>query len=135
MHSPQPSSTPRSRTGARTWLYHGAPSVVSRRIMAETRPCPRPAWPYHSAQVAVSQRSRARPCVPCRARSAARPCAPRRAVSQCPMAVSWAQCRAPTPCRGLASRPCCNTVACPAPFLVTIHLGVLQHENPVASPS
>ena len=100
-------------------------------------------------QAAMSQRSPARPCASCRARRATRPCAPCRACSKRPSVVSWAQCRAPAPCRGrvraLLCALCCascspGTLYCDTVAQLPSHFGhntlcVLRYKRPAFKPA
>ena len=80
------------------------------------------------------KREHAWPCrgrpTPCHGRDPGRVAAKGLPCRRPPVAVSWAQCRAPTPCRGLASRPCSDTAAYLLLPLVIIHSSVLRYKIP-----
>ena len=70
-----------------------------------------------------------------RAQAAPRPRAYGRVVAA-QLVVWWVQCQVPEPCRGLASRPCRDTAACPVPPLGHNTLQCIAiHSTSQASPS
>ena len=88
--------------------------------------------------LAVSQSARARPCALCRTRRASLPWAPcsspLRAVSQAQRPYRGRVPRVPASCRGLASRPCHDTAACPAPLWSQYTKLYCNTVSPAASP-